>query len=507
MTDLLTEQLRSRLGKSRFGLYAIPGDGVAPRLLASSAVWPPPGEDPAAILNRNPSWRELPRATIRRIPVKGRGTFGLMPLGSGSDGDLVLTVHAPGTAELWRWDATRWSDLAGQVILLVRGNDLATELGALVQFQRLLEENLPLGLLVLDGNARVALINAAAERILGFPSAEAVGSDCVRLVRPAGVEQNPLVLGLRGKAKRVELYITDRGGNEKPVWMQMRKIPSSHPFCGGGLIVWMRDTTEERAFDEEQRLRSRLASIGELSAGVAHEIRNPLTGIANCAQVLRDRIASEDPLQRMVAIILDETRRLNRIVESLLSFARPGRPSLREANVVDVVRGVVGLEEARLKAAAIGYEVRVKGKIPPIFLDPDQITQVLLNVVRNAIEAMPGGGAIRLECLTIRRRPYLRKGTGQRRTDRIRYDRDMPLRRYVQIRVTDSGPGIPKDVQARIFDPFFTTRAKGTGLGLSISQSIIKEHSGFLSVHSVERKGTTVTIDLPLERREGERRR
>jgi signal transduction histidine kinase len=120
---------------------------------------------------------------------------------------------------------------------------------------------------------------------------------------------------------------------------------------------------------------------------------------------------------------------------------------------------------------------------------------------------MPNGGNLRIECLLIRRRPYLRKGTGQRKTDRIRYDRDMPLRRYVQVKITDSGPGIPKDVLPRVFDPFFTTRMKGTGLGLSISQSIVKEHSGFLSVHAVEHKGTTVTIDLPLERRQGERRR
>jgi signal transduction histidine kinase len=120
---------------------------------------------------------------------------------------------------------------------------------------------------------------------------------------------------------------------------------------------------------------------------------------------------------------------------------------------------------------------------------------------------MPSGGRLTLECSVLRRRTHLRRGTGRRRGDQIRYDRSVPLRRFVQVRISDTGRGIPRDVVPRVFDPFFTTRAKGTGLGLSITQSIVKEHGGFISVRSIENKGTTISIDLPVERRQGERRR
>ncbi|MBD3162939.1 MAG: hypothetical protein GF346_11005 [Candidatus Eisenbacteria bacterium] len=205
--------------------------------------------------------------------------------------------------------------------------------------------------------------------------------------------------------------------------------------------------------------------------------------------------------------MLDETARLNRIVESLLSFARPGKPQLAESQVVETIRKAVELQQARCDELGITVEVKVRGRIPKIYLDPEQITQVLLNVTGNAIEAMPSGGRLTLECVVIRRRPHLRKGTGQRKTDRIRYDQAVPIRRFVQIRIADTGRGVPKDVAPRVFDPFFTTRPKGTGLGLSISQSIIKEHGGFISLRSIENKGATISIDLPVERRIADRRK
>ena len=366
---------------------------------------------------------------------------------------------------------------------------------------------MPLGVLAIDRMGRVTYISPPAQEILGYREAEAVGADCVRVFRPVGADTNPLLLGLRGKATTVELFLTDRQGKEKPVWMRMVRIPGRTVEGPRGLLAMIRDTSEERAFEEEQRRRQRLASIGELSAGVAHEIRNPLTGIGNCAQVLRDRMAADDPRLRFVSIILDETSRLNRIVESLLSFARPGRPQLRESAIVDLLKRILELEADVHKQQGITTELKVRARIPKIFIDPEQITQVLLNVIRNAVEAMPSGGRLTLECSVLRRRSHIRRGTGRRSTDQIRYDRTMPLRRFVQVRINDTGRGIPRDVLPRVFDPFFTTRTKGTGLGLSISQSIVKEHGGFISVRSIEHKGTTISIDLPVERRQGERRR
>jgi PAS domain S-box-containing protein len=508
--------LRQVLGRTRYGLYAFQEDGSPPRLLAASPHWPPPEVDPIPILEQNP-WLEgapLGRLTpvagmhgVPRAAAAKRAQLAVLAVGEPGHSHGGLLLQAGARSPLWDWPAEDWSALGSLLDAFLQKEQMRRSFDALRGFHEVLLDSLPLGVLAIDAIGRVTFLSRPAEAILGYGRQEALGADCTRIFHPAGVEENPLIQGLRGKETRVELYITDRDGNEKPVWLQMARIPAPPPEKTRGLLVLIRDTTEDRAYEEERRRRERLASIGELSAGVAHEIRNPLTGIGNCAQVLRERIASEDPLQKMVTIILDESARLNRIVESLLSFARPGRPQLREWAVIDSVRHVIELEQGRLGQHGITAEVRVRGRIPAIFIDPDQITQVLLNVVRNAADAMPKGGRLTVEVSVVRRRPHLRRGTGQRKTDRIRYDRVAPLNRYVRVQVTDTGEGIPRDTVPRIFDPFFTTRSKGTGLGLSISQSIVTEHAGFISLHSIEKKGTAISIDLPVERRQGERRR
>lgn len=512
--ETLAGTLRRVLGRSRFALYALAEDGTRLVLRTASPSWAP-RVDLLPGLEENHPWTRLPLGRLIRLPETGNVQGGWPPvrdlaaLGLGEDGRLAgfLLIQIGPRSPLRRVGAEEWAGFARALSLHLRAEDLAYSLSSVRRFEEVLLRDLPLGVFTIDRIGRVTSISPVAAGILGFAAEEAIGSDCIRIFHPAGLEENPLIRGLRGKASRLELYIIDRDGKEKPVWLQMSRIPGMDGTTVEGLLVMIRDTSEERAFEEDRARRERLASIGELSAGVAHEIRNPLTGIGNCAQVLRDRIPPDDPRQRFVQIILDEAARLNRIVESLLSFAHPGRPRLSESGAVDIVRRVLELEKDRMSGQGITAEAKIRGRIPSIFIDPDQITQVLLNIVRNAIEAMPSGGRLSVECSVIRRRPYVRRGTGQRRTDRIRYDRRAPLRRYVQVRVTDTGRGIPKDAISRVFDPFFTTRTKGTGLGLSISQSIIKEHGGLINLHSIENKGTTVTVDLPVERREGERRK
>jgi PAS domain S-box-containing protein len=512
--ETLAGTLRRVLGRSRFALYALAEDGSRPVLRTASTSWPS-RVDPFSGLDEPNPWLPLPVGQLLR-QSDAPGLRGLWPtirdlavLGiGGEEANLgFLLVQIGPRSRLRGIGRDGWEGLARYLSLELRADDLAGALASFRRFEEVLLRDLPLGVFTIDRIGKVTSLSPRAAEILGFAPEEAVGSDCLRIFRPAGLEENPLSLGLRGKVSRLELYILDREGKEKPVWLQMSRIPDADGGPGAGLLVLIRDNSEERAYEEDRVRRERLASIGELSAGVAHEIRNPLTGIGNCAQVLRDRIAPEDPLQRLVQIILDEAARLNRIVESLLSFARTGRPRLSENAVVDVVRHVVDLEKDRMTQQGITVESKIRGRIPLIFIDPEQITQVLLNIVRNAVEAMPSGGRLTLECSVARRRPYIRRGIGQRRTDRIRYDRRAPTRRYVQVRIADTGRGIPKEAISRVFDPFFTTRPKGTGLGLSISQSIIKEHGGFINMHSIENKGTTVTVDLPVERREGDRRK
>jgi PAS domain S-box-containing protein len=395
----------------------------------------------------------------------------------------------------------------GTLIALLEWSRAGAELEGLRGFREAVSSALPYGVLVVDGLGRVTWVGGRAAAILGVSADEAAGSDCARIFRPVGLELHPILEGLRGRVHSGEIVLARADGEELPISLEMARLPGR----GGrrhGLVVLFADLSEERVLEETARQRDRLAALGELSAGVAHEIRNPLTGIANCAQVLREGMEDEDPRQRFLRIILDETARLNGIVEGLLRYARPNRPDLREIAMEELVHQALDLVRPGLEASGIRVGCKLGGRIPRIFADPAQVEQVLLNLLRNAEEAMPSGGEIVVAISVVRRRPHRRRGLGRRADDRMRVRPrdDGPLVRFVSVRVADTGPGIPRELLPRIFNPFYSTRSKGTGLGLSLSQSIVREHGGFLTARSVVGKGTVFHLDLPVERRQGERR-
>ena len=463
----------------------------------------------SAWLGRPETW-SLPVHTLLDAP-KLDGTARLdFPPGSRL---VLLTEYGPAgsrkaseplAAILFEPGATRPAALSAEALETARRLAREGRLEARLDAERALREAttriLDEGLIAVDPAGRITRFEGAAERILGVAAAEAVGRPVDEILRPADLERSPLRAALKGTVDRIDLYVLDRDGREVPVSMGLGRVVDSIGAVAGAVAVF-RDISEERALAEAARRRDRLASIGELAAGVAHEIRNPLTGIHNCAQVLRDRFGGDPKALPMIEIILKEGDRLNRIVQSLLSFARPGRPRLRPERLEACVDGVLELEAKGLVERGIEVSKGFAEGLPEIYIDPDQIRQVLLNVVRNAAEAMPGGGTLRAEVRATRRHPHRRRGLGRRTTDRVRHTGKGPVAAFLRARIEDSGPGIPEDVLSKIFDPFFTTRSEGTGLGLSISQSIVQEHGGFIQIHSAVGRGTAVEIDLPVERR------
>ncbi len=396
----------------------------------------------------------------------------------------------------------------GALIALLEWSRTRIESEGLRGFREALSSALPYGVLVVDRLGRVTWAGGRAAAILGLSAEEMQGSDCVRIFRPVGVPLHPILEALSGRFRSGELVVARADGEELPVSLEMARLPGSGGR-GRGLVALFQDLSEERVLEETARQRDRLVALGELSAGVAHEIRNPLTGIANCAQVLQEGLPGDDSRQRFLRIILDETARLNRIVEGLLRYARPNRPDLRETALDELVRHVLDLARAGMEASGIRVGFKLSGRIPRIYVDPAQVEQVLLNLLRNAEEAMPSGGEVVVTISVVRRRPHRRRGIGRRAGDRmrVRAREDGPLVRFVSVRVSDTGPGIPRELLPRIFNPFYTTRSQGTGLGLSLSQSIVREHGGFLTARSVVGKGTVFHLDLPVERRQGERRK
>ena len=357
------------------------------------------------------------------------------------------------------------------------------------------------GALLLDPQGCVADANPAAERLLGFVLARHRGRGAAEVLRPViGGDDVVREVYRRARSER-EVLLRGPGGGELDTLVRSYRL--GHPPW---VLVTVQDLSQIRRMQQELRRNERLATLGQLAAGVAHEIRNPLAGIGTSAQVLLKRFEPRDDRARFVQVILDEVARLDRIVTSLLQYARPRTPELRAASLASCVDRVIGLAADAIQNGGVRVEVDVAPRLSALYIDPDLVTQVLLNVTLNAVQAMPGGGVLRYEVRKVRRRRPPR-GPGRREGDR-RATRAAGSAwiQYQQVRVIDTGTGIPRGVLAKMFDPFFTTKAQGTGLGLSISQTILQEHGGSIAVDSREGRGTTVLLNFPLEKRHGERR-
>lgn len=232
---------------------------------------------------------------------------------------------------------------------------------------------------------------------------------------------------------------------------------------------------EEMKKINSQLFRSeKLASLGKLAAGVAHEINNPLTGILTNSSLLLEDLPPDDPKREDVEVMVHETIRCREIVKRLLDFARQTKPQKRMASINSLIENIILLVRNQTTFRNILIEKQLEAEIPELLVDPDQIQQVFVNIILNAAEAMTKGGV-----LSIR---------SSRPADAA----------HVVIAIADTGPGIREEVRERIFDPFFTTKEHGTGLGLSISYGIVEQHGGTISVESVIGKGSTFLIQLPI---------
>ena len=363
----------------------------------------------------------------------------------------------------------------------------------------LLEDN-ETGVVLLDSRARILTVNPAARRMLALSAAGLRGRHGSGLLRTVVPGEDLVREAFAAARTERETVLQGEAGEVPVLWRSHRIGPPPR------VLVTLRDLGQMRRTQQELRRQERLATLGQLSAGVAHEIRNPLAGIGTSAQVLLRRFEPRDERARFVRVILDEVARLDRIVTSLLQYARPRTPELKPVPLEPCIERVLELAAEAIQQSGVQTEVNVAPGLGPVYIDGDLVTQVLLNVTLNAVQAMPEGGTLRYEVRRLRRaRPP--RGPGRRSSDRSRPDGDsrssLP---YQQVRVIDTGVGIPRGVLAKLFDPFFSTKPGGTGLGLSISQTIMQEHGGTIEVASREHRGTTVLLNFPLEKRHAERR-
>ncbi|MHB8142391.1 MAG: ATP-binding protein [Thermoleophilia bacterium] len=245
------------------------------------------------------------------------------------------------------------------------------------------------------------------------------------------------------------------------------------------MMAMLEQKVEEQHQLQEQLVHStKLAAIGELAANIAHEINNPLTGVLGYAALLKQAAPADDPNTKNLMVIENETLRARDIVRNLLDFARQDSLKRRKMSINDVVGNTLSLLRKQAELSNVAVSVEVDEALPHVRVDANQIKQVFINIINNALHAMPGGG--RLDIAVRAAKPDGR-------------------RPWVEVVFADTGDGIAPEKLGRVFDPFFTTKdaGKGTGLGLSVSQRIIEEHGGVIEVASLPGSGSTFTVKLP----------
>lgn len=331
--------------------------------------------------------------------------------------------------------------------------------------------SLPTGLLAVDKDMSILYCNARCEEILRTKAEELLGKNCLEVIKTADdrwISTDPI--DALGTNREIEAEV---GGEELELLTTPLELRSPSGEILGTLML-LEDASEEE-IDEAQRT-DRLVSLGELSACVAHEIRNPLTGIRTTVQFIGSKFNHDDPRRQDMEDIIIELDRIEQIITDLLLFARPpiGKPDIIDAN--EVVDGVLDSLTLQLENASIVTEKKLSAELPNISFDPDLMHQVFLNILLNAVEAMPDGGKIRI-----------RTSSRKLRSRKI----------LVDISFTDAGCGIDPEHKEKIFTPFFTTRPKGTGLGLPISLQIVRAHGGTITAKNNPRAGATFRVSVP----------
>jgi two-component system, sporulation sensor kinase E len=339
-------------------------------------------------------------------------------------------------------------------------------------------ESMTDGILVTDGGNRVILFNKSAERLLPFASEDILGVllwDAVKDREIASSCRDALMNQEKLQGREFTLE------NGQPRILSVSLLPLVREGSIQGNLVKIEDVTEKRSKEVRLRRAESLASLTNLAAGVAHEIKNPLGSIGIHLQLIqkklggRSRTAARDIGQHL-NVIGEEVDRLNRIVVDFLFAVKPMDARLEDGDINAVIQELLSFVGPEMDQAGVTIQADLADRLPLLSIDPRLIKQALLNLIKNAVSAMPEGGT-----LTIR---TLRTGED------------------VKIRVTDTGTGIPEKIMDKIFEPYFTTKPFGTGLGLTIVFKIIKEHFGDISVQSRTGEGATFILSLPIPQKE-----
>jgi two-component system sensor histidine kinase HydH len=358
---------------------------------------------------------------------------------------------------------------AGVLLLLLAQNyrSARTSLIRVQAFSDNLVTRMPIGLVALDRDNRVSAVNSVARATLGLDAEESVGRLADRVIPAELLEP----LEDTDAPVQREVVCPVAGGLRISLDVNAATLTDDSGECFGRVILF-KDLTEIQTLRLELEKNRRLASVGRLAAGVAHEIRNPLSSIKGFATYFKEKYRQEEKDLEVADIMIQEVDRLNRVVGQLLEFARPLRLFCQPVAVKPLLEDAFQLMAQQSREASVKLVQDLSDASLHATMDADKMRQVVLNLLINAMDAMQAGGILHVSAA----------GVGKN---------------GLQLTITDTGKGIDPDDRPHIFEPYFSTKKTGTGLGLAIVHNIVKAHNGEIRVESRPGEGTTVSITIP----------
>ncbi|MEC4890316.1 MAG: ATP-binding protein [Nitrospira sp.] len=344
------------------------------------------------------------------------------------------------------------------------------------QFRRIVDAA-PNGMLLVNQAGTIIMANACLLNLFGYQQDDLLGQPVEILLPVPHRGEHPIQrseffahMKARSMGGGKELFGLRKDGTEFPVEIGLTPIDTAEGRC---ILASVVDITERKRLEAQLRRAERLAELGTLASGMAHEIGTPMNVILGRAEYLLER-TKEEGTKKGLQTIVSQVERITRVMNQLLAFARRSPIERVSLDLRQTVQGSLDMFEERLVRSRIRVELSLPEVCPLAHADRDQMSQVLINLIMNAIHAMPDGGVLRV---SVEARPAC-----------------------VMLAVSDTGHGIPPDVLHKIFEPFFTTKefGKGTGLGLTVVKGILEEHGGGIHVASEVGTGTTVTLSLPI---------
>jgi len=350
-------------------------------------------------------------------------------------------------------------------------------------YNEILLDSLTSGIIAVNSDHVVTVFNQRAQKLTGLAESDVVDRPMAVLPAPLA-ESLQIILNTQEGFRDKDISIL-LGGEEIPVRVS-GSIFRSHTGSLLGALLVFNDMTVLKKMEEQIRRTDRLSSIGTLSAGMAHEIKNPLVTIKTFTQLLPQQYSDADFRHTFFDLVGQEVKRIDTIVNRLLNFARPAKACLKPVSLHEIVENSLRLVEQQLLQHEIVLKRHFDAKRHIIEADAEQLNQTFINLFLNAIHAMGKGGTLTVRTLLIHPSQEIPLVSNGQNVDRIRVD------------IQDTGCGIAPDQLSKIFDPFFTTKEDGVGLGLSVSHGIIQEHSGMIDVESEKGKGTVFHVQFPL---------